>query len=103
MISGDARAVDGFAIRLQTRTPDFLIDVALDAGNELIALLGRQLRVTSIVVTHDLDTAFDVGDRIALLYEGRIRACDTPDRILEHTDPIVPRVVGRRGPGPARG
>jgi phospholipid/cholesterol/gamma-HCH transport system ATP-binding protein len=47
------------------------------------------------VVTHDLDTAFDVGDRIALLYEGRIRACQAPDEILRNEDPFVRRFVRR--------
>ena len=51
--------------------------------------------VTSIVVTHDLDTAFEVGDRIALLYDGRIRAIGLPSEMLESTDPIVMRFVRR--------
>jgi ABC-type multidrug transport system ATPase subunit len=59
--------------------------VNADNIDELIMELGRQLGVTSIVVTHDLDTAFEVGDRIALLYEGRVRAVpdagrDPPER-----------------------
>src|SRR5690606_28300153 len=47
--------------------------VNADNIDELIMELDRELGVTSIVVTHDLDTAFEVGDRIALLYEGRDR------------------------------
>jgi phospholipid/cholesterol/gamma-HCH transport system ATP-binding protein len=69
--------------------------VNADNIDELILELGRQLGVTSIVVTHDLDTAFEVGDRIALLYEGRVRACQTPDEILKNEDPIVQRFVRR--------
>jgi phospholipid/cholesterol/gamma-HCH transport system ATP-binding protein len=69
--------------------------VNADNIDELILELGRQLGVTSIVVTHDLDTAFEVGDRIALLYEGRVRACQTPDEILRNEDPVVQRFVRR--------
>lgn len=62
--------MDGFALRIQTRTPDFLVDVALDAGNELISLLGRSgsgktvvLRSVAGVYTpqHGL---IELGDRI---------------------------------------
>jgi phospholipid/cholesterol/gamma-HCH transport system ATP-binding protein len=69
--------------------------VNADNIDELIMELGRQLGVTSIVVTHDLDTAFEVGDRIALLFEGRVRACQTPAEILRNEDPIVKRFVRR--------
>jgi phospholipid/cholesterol/gamma-HCH transport system ATP-binding protein len=69
--------------------------VNADNIDELIMELDRQLGVTSIVVTHDLDTAFEVGDRIALLYEGRVRAVQTPADILKNEDPIVRRFVRR--------
>ncbi|HSJ23453.1 MAG TPA: ATP-binding cassette domain-containing protein [Longimicrobiales bacterium] len=69
--------------------------VNADNIDELILELGRELGVTSIVVTHDLDTAFEVGDRIALLYEGQVRACQTPADILKNEDPVVQRFVRR--------
>jgi phospholipid/cholesterol/gamma-HCH transport system ATP-binding protein len=69
--------------------------VNADNIDDLIMELGRQLGVTSIVVTHDLDTAFEVGDRIALLYEGKVRACQKPDEILANEDPVVQRFVRR--------
>jgi phospholipid/cholesterol/gamma-HCH transport system ATP-binding protein len=69
--------------------------VNADNIDELIMELARQLGVTSIVVTHDLDTAFEVGDRIALLYEGRVRACQRPADILNNDDPVVRRFVRR--------
>lgn len=40
--------------------------------NQLIVELQRILKVTSIVVTHDLDSAYAITDRLALLYKGRI-------------------------------
>jgi phospholipid/cholesterol/gamma-HCH transport system ATP-binding protein len=69
--------------------------VNADNIDELIMELDRQLGVTSIVVTHDLDTAFEVGDRIALLYEGRVRAVQTPQDILKNEDSVVRRFVRR--------
>jgi phospholipid/cholesterol/gamma-HCH transport system ATP-binding protein len=46
--------------------------------NHLIRDLQRRLGLTSVVVTHDLASAFIVADRIAFLYEGRIRFVGTP-------------------------
>lgn len=63
----------------------------------LIMELGQELGVTSIVVTHDLDSAFTVGERVALLYDGRIRICGTPDEILAADDEVVRRFVSRGG------
>ena len=40
--------------------------------NDLIRGLQRQIQVTSVVVTHDIQSAFLVGDRIAYLFEGRM-------------------------------
>ncbi|MBX6364417.1 MAG: ATP-binding cassette domain-containing protein [Gemmatimonadetes bacterium] len=94
---GVARAIASRPAYLLWDEPTTGLDpVNADTVDELIVELGQELGVTSIVVTHDLDTAFEVGDRIALLYEGRIRACDTPPRILESPDPIVQRFVRRR-------
>jgi phospholipid/cholesterol/gamma-HCH transport system ATP-binding protein len=69
--------------------------VNADNIDELIMDMRRQLGVTSIVVTHDLDTAFEVGDRIALLFDGRVRTCQKPDEIMRNEDPIVRRFVRR--------
>ncbi|HSJ25485.1 MAG TPA: ATP-binding cassette domain-containing protein [Longimicrobiales bacterium] len=69
--------------------------VNADNIDDLIMELGRELGVTSIVVTHDLDTAFEVAERIALLYDGRILACETPDAMLRSEDPVVRRFVRR--------
>lgn len=102
-LSGGMRKRVGVARAIASRPRYLLWDepttgldpVNADKIDELIVELGRDLGVTSIVVTHDLDTTFDVGDRIALLYEGRIRACATPDAILQDPDPVVQRFVRR--------
>jgi phospholipid/cholesterol/gamma-HCH transport system ATP-binding protein len=64
--------------------------------DRLIMELAEELGVTSIVVTHDLESAFQVGDRVALLTEGRLRAVGTPQEILESEDPVVRRFMHRR-------
>ncbi|MBI4410823.1 MAG: ATP-binding cassette domain-containing protein [Gemmatimonadetes bacterium] len=103
-LSGGMRKRVGIA-RAMASQPSYLLydepTTGLDPVNAqhidaLIRELGQELGVTSIVVTHDLDTAFEVGDRIALLYEGRIRFCGTPDEILTSEDPVVQQFV-RRG------
>jgi phospholipid/cholesterol/gamma-HCH transport system ATP-binding protein len=57
--------------------------------NHLIVDLQRKLGITSIVVTHDIQSAFEVSDRIALLHERRIGRVDTVERIRSSEDPMV--------------
>jgi phospholipid/cholesterol/gamma-HCH transport system ATP-binding protein len=57
--------------------------------NHLIRDLQRRLGVTSVVVTHDLASAFHVADRIAFLHEGRIRFTGTPDEARAARDPAL--------------
>jgi len=64
-----------------------------DVINELILKLQRELNVTSIVVTHDMNSAFKVGDRIVMIYEGKLIADGTPAEIQSSTDPRVRRFV----------
>jgi phospholipid/cholesterol/gamma-HCH transport system ATP-binding protein len=54
--------------------------------NHMIRDLQRQLGLTSVVVTHDLASAFYVADRLAFLYEGRIRFVGTPAEARATTD-----------------
>ncbi len=54
--------------------------------NHLIRDLQRRLGLTSVVVTHDLNSAFFVADRIAFLYEGRIRFTGTPEEARADAD-----------------
>jgi len=67
--------------------------VRSDVINELILKLQRELKVTSIVVTHDMNSAFKVADRIVMLHEGRIIFDGTPDEIQRSDDPDVKRFV----------
>jgi phospholipid/cholesterol/gamma-HCH transport system ATP-binding protein len=59
----------------------------------------RDLGATGIVVTHDLRSAFTVGDRIAMLYQGRIRQAGTVAEMQASDDPIVRQFLeGRPDP-----
>ena len=60
----------------------------------------KELKVLSIVVTHDMTSAYKVGDRIAMLYDGRIIAVGTPEEIKHSTDPIVQQFITGSAHGP---
>ncbi|MFH0794632.1 MAG: ABC transporter ATP-binding protein [bacterium] len=68
--------------------------------DDLIRETQRKLGVTSIVVTHDLQSACRVGDRLSLLYKGRILATGTPDELLSSTDPVVHQFMHGLAQGP---
>jgi phospholipid/cholesterol/gamma-HCH transport system ATP-binding protein len=57
--------------------------------NNLILKLKRELMVTSVVVTHDMKSAFAVSDRIAMIHAGRVIFQGTPDEIRRASDPNV--------------
>ncbi len=57
--------------------------------NHLINGLKKALDVTSIVVTHDMKSAFSISDRMAMVHSGSIVMCGTPDDFRRSTDPRV--------------
>lgn len=66
--------------------------------DELMIRTREALGVTSIVITHDMRSAYAVGDRIAMLYQGRVRQVGTVDAIRESDDPVVRGFIeGRPG------
>ncbi|WP_320416942.1 ABC transporter ATP-binding protein [Candidatus Velamenicoccus archaeovorus] len=74
--------------------------ITADAINQLIDELHDKLKVTSIVVTHDMRSAYKVADRIAMLYEGKIIAEGTPDEIRYSHDPYVHQFITGAAHGP---
>jgi phospholipid/cholesterol/gamma-HCH transport system ATP-binding protein len=64
--------------------------------DELMVRMRDKLGVTSIVITHDMRSAYSVGTRIAMLYEGRVRWVGTVDEIQETTDPVVRQFIEGR-------
>jgi phospholipid/cholesterol/gamma-HCH transport system ATP-binding protein len=63
--------------------------VVSDSINHLIRRLQKRLGVTSIVVTHDMKSAFHIADHIAYLHEGRIYFYGTPAELEVSTDPLI--------------
>jgi phospholipid/cholesterol/gamma-HCH transport system ATP-binding protein len=61
--------------------------------DELMVRTREALGVTSIVITHDMRSAFRVGDRIALLYQGRVRSVGTADEVRHTTDQVLRNFV----------
>lgn len=70
--------------------PDSGLDPVMTGKiDELIRTMQRQLGVTSVVVTHDMESAFLVGDRIAMVYEGEIIADEAAEEFRRLSDPRV--------------
>ena len=63
--------------------------------NQLILDMKERLKVTSVTVTHDINCAYFVGDRIAMLHEGKIIKVATPEEIRTSRDPIIERFLTR--------
>jgi phospholipid/cholesterol/gamma-HCH transport system ATP-binding protein len=64
--------------------------------DELMVRMRDQLGVTGIVITHDMRSAYRVGTRIAMLYEGRARWVGTVDEIQRTDDPLVRQFIEGR-------
>jgi len=67
--------------------------VTADTINELILRCQRELKTTSIVVTHDMTSAYKVGDRLVMLHEGAVIADGTPEAFRRHPDIRVQRFI----------
>ncbi|MFQ5510045.1 MAG: ABC transporter ATP-binding protein [Leptospirillia bacterium] len=71
-----------------------------DVINKLIRSLQERLGVTSVVITHDMVSAYYVADRIAMLYKGRIIETGTPDEIKNSQNDVVRQFVTGSSEGP---
>jgi len=107
-LSGGMRKRAGIA-RAIIREPSILLydepttgldPVTVNGVNELIRNLQERLGVTSIVITHDLDSAFTIGDRIAMLYKGRIIACAPPKELEQIDHPVLQQLLKGEVRGP---
>jgi phospholipid/cholesterol/gamma-HCH transport system ATP-binding protein len=74
--------------------------ITSDAINDLIIQLQSELGVTSIVVTHDMPSAFKIGDRMAMLSRGRIVFTGTVDEVRTTSHPMVRQFIEGRSQGP---
>jgi len=104
-LSGGQRQRVGLARALAADPPVLLMDEpfgALDSvtRSELhdeFRRLQSALQRTVVLVTHDVREASALADRIAVLHDGEIIACDTPGALLASVDPRVKALVGRDG------
>jgi phospholipid/cholesterol/gamma-HCH transport system ATP-binding protein len=81
------------ALMLYDEPTSGLDPIVSDSINKLMVRLGDELNMTSVIVTHDMVSAREVGDRIAFLHEGRIYCVGEPKVVLESEDPLVKRFV----------
>lgn len=96
-LSGGQRKRVGLARAIATRPKYLLYDepttgldpVTTTVIDRLIMKTRAELGVTSVVVTHDMKSAYRVASRIAMLYEGRIRFIGTAEEIERTEDPVV--------------
>ena len=61
--------------------------------NRLIMSTRRILGVTAVVVTHDMESAFTIADRIAMMYDEKIIAIGTPDEFRQSANPLVQQLI----------
>ena len=74
--------------------------ITASAINHLIMELRDKLKVTSIVVTHDMNSAYTVGDSIAMFYKGQIIADGTPEEIKNSKDQVIQQFIHGEARGP---
>jgi phospholipid/cholesterol/gamma-HCH transport system ATP-binding protein len=103
-LSGGMRKRVGIA-RAIARKPKYILydepttgldPVTSSVIDDLMIRLRERLGVTSIVITHDMKSAYRVGSRIAMLYEGKVRQVGTVEEIRHTKDPIVCQFIEGR-------
>jgi phospholipid/cholesterol/gamma-HCH transport system ATP-binding protein len=100
-LSGGMRKRVGIARAIAKRPKYILYDepttgldpVTSAVIDELMVRMREKLGVTSVVITHDMRSAYTVGTRIAMLYEGKVQQVGTVDEIRNTTDPIVRQFI----------
>jgi phospholipid/cholesterol/gamma-HCH transport system ATP-binding protein len=103
-LSGGMRKRVGIARAIALRPRYILYDepttgldpVTSAVMDQLMVRTREQLGATGIVVTHDMRSAYTVGDRIAMLYEGRVRQVGSVTEIQGSSDPIVRQFIEGR-------
>jgi phospholipid/cholesterol/gamma-HCH transport system ATP-binding protein len=76
--------------------------IMADAINELIVQMRERLKVTSVAITHDMKSAYQIADRIAMLYQGKIVEVGTPEEIRNSSNPVVQQFIQGRSEGPIK-
>jgi phospholipid/cholesterol/gamma-HCH transport system ATP-binding protein len=109
-LSGGMKKRVGLA-RAVVMDPDYVLydepttgldPIMADVIDQLIRSLQKRMGATSIVVTHDMQSAFKVADRMALLNDGRVVFLGTPDEVRTTKDALVRQFVEGSSEGPIR-
>jgi len=74
--------------------------IACAVVDRLIMDLSRKLLLTSVVVTHNMDSVFRIADRVGMLYKGRLLEVGTPDQIRNSANPIIQQFIQGNLEGP---
>lgn len=104
-LSGGMKKRVGLARALVTNPEYILYDepttgldpIMSDSIDDLIKDLNQKLRVTSIIVTHDMFSVRNTADKIAMMHEGKIYFTGTPQQVLESKDPVIQKFIQRTG------
>jgi phospholipid/cholesterol/gamma-HCH transport system ATP-binding protein len=104
-LSGGMRKRVGLARALATNPQYILYDepttgldpITSETIDELMNSVAenKELEVTSIIVTHDIFTVYEIADRVAMMYEGIVHFNGTPDELRGTSDPIVRQFLER--------
>jgi len=71
-----------------------------EAINELIIRTQKDFNLTCVVISHDIQSIFTVGHRIAMLYDGKIIEYGTPDEIRASRNPVLVQFLSGNLEGP---
>jgi phospholipid/cholesterol/gamma-HCH transport system ATP-binding protein len=107
-ISGGMKKRAGIARALTTHPEVLLYDeptsgldpVMSNVFNELILRLKKELSVTSVVVTHDMESAYMIADRITFIYEGKAIFCGTVTELKNSPNALIQQFINGRTTGP---
>ena len=107
-LSGGMRKRVGLA-RAIAYSPDIILydepstgidPIRADAINDLIIRMGKEMKVSELIITHDMVSAYKVADKIGMLYEGKIIEIGTPEEIKNSKNPIVQQFIQGKAEGP---
>lgn len=104
-LSGGMKKRVGLARALVTN-PDYILydepttgldPIMSDSIDNLIRELSERLDVTSIVVTHDMQSVKNVADKVAMIHDGVVYFTGTPHDLLKSNDPVIIDFIKRTG------